>query len=75
MRDVTMRKRATATVEWVPPKSGEKQGHYKVRITSIDGSRPWIHFEPGPRSKKAEARARERAAAISEQMGKGRTVR
>ncbi len=69
-----MTKRATGTVVWVPPKNGEKQGHYKARVTCVDGSRPWIHFDPGPRSEQAEARARERAAGISEQVREQRIV-
>jgi len=69
-----MSKRAIGTVVWVPPKNGEKYGHYKARVTCIDGSRPWIHLDPGPRSEQAKARARERAAAISEQVREQRMV-
>src|SRR5262249_7400864 len=69
-----MSKPATGTVEWVPPTKGETQGHYKGRVTCIDGSRPWIHFEPGPRSEQAKARAKERAAANSAEMRKRRIV-
>ena len=61
-----MGKQATGTVEWAEPKPGERQGHYKARITLPDGTRPWIHFDPGPRSPQAEARAREKAAEASE---------
>jgi integrase len=63
-----MSKDRTGTVVYVPAKPGETQGHYKARVTCNDGSRPWIHFEAGPKSPQAEARAREKAAHRSEQF-------
>ena len=50
------------TVDWVLPGPSEQQGHYRYRITLIDGARPWIDVAPGPRSPLAEARVREVAA-------------
>lgn len=35
-----MARKATGTVVYLPPKAGEPQGHYKVRITLEDGARP-----------------------------------
>lgn len=65
----------TGTVVYVPAKPGEAMGHYKVRVTSNDGSRPWIHLQkPSPKSPQAEARAREKAAAWSERAGRDGVV-
>ncbi|HVX93661.1 MAG TPA: site-specific integrase, partial [Polyangia bacterium] len=55
----------TGTVEWVDA-TPTKPGHYRVRITTSDGRRPWIHCDPSPRSPQAEERAREKAAHWSE---------
>lgn len=61
-----MPRAATGTVEYVPPKKEERQGHYRVRITLPDGKRPWIPLKPGPKSPRAEALAREKAQEYSE---------
>jgi integrase len=58
----------TGTVVYVPPGGGEVLGHYKVRITCNDGSRPWVDLNPSPRSPEARAKAREAAAHYSEQF-------
>ena len=60
-----MGRKATGTASYVAGKDGST-GHYKVRITCPDGSRPWIHLDPTPKSAKRLAWARERAAAYSE---------
>lgn len=60
-----MPRRATGTVLYVPAKAGEAQGHYRIRCTFPDGSRPWFDLAPGPKSPQAEARAKETAAAYS----------
>ena len=65
-----MSRERTGTAQYVPPKPGEPQGHYKVRITCNDGSRPWVHLDPGPKSPQAEARAREAAAHYTEEFRK-----
>ena len=59
-----MPREATGVVEWVPANGakGEAQGHFRARITLTDGSRPYINFDPCPRSTQAEQRAREKAA-------------
>jgi hypothetical protein len=57
-----MAKSRTGTIEWVLPKEGEKQGHYRYRITLSDGARPWIACEPRPHSPEAEARVRKLSA-------------
>jgi integrase len=70
-------RKATGTVQWVPPRARDDRpetrvsgqtprGHYKVRITLPDGARPWIHLDPGPRSPAAERTARRTAEAYSE---------
>ena len=58
-----MARARTGSVVYVPPdkKKGEKLGHYKTRITLEDGSRPWIHLDPGPQDDNREAWAREQA--------------
>lgn len=61
-----MPRAATGTVVYAPPKKGEAQGHYRVRITLPDGKRPWIDRKPGPKSPRAEKLAREYAIEASE---------
>jgi integrase len=61
-----MARKATGTVAWVSAKKGAVKGHYKARITLPDGTRPWIHLDPGPRSPAAERTARRTAEAYSE---------
>ncbi len=45
--------------------------HYKVRVSFIDGSRPWIHLPPGL----SEDQARERAARIAKKAIEERWTR
>ena len=65
-----MPRAATGTVVWVPAGPGEEQGHYKARITLEDGSRPWVHFDPGQKSPTAEAKARDKAVAATKRARK-----
>lgn len=58
----------TGTAVYVEAKPGEARGHYRIRVTANDGSRPWFDLDPGPKSPQAEARARETAAAYSEDV-------
>ena len=60
-----MGRKARGTVTYVTS-SSSTAGHYKVRITCPDGSRPWIHLDPTPPSNQREAWAREKAATYSE---------
>ncbi len=64
-----MGRKRTGSVKWVEPDAtkGETQGHYVARLLLVDGSRPYIPFEPGPRSKVAETSAKHRAAGMQEQ--------
>jgi integrase len=55
-----MARKATGSVRY-----DEKKGCYVARIT-VPGGRPWVDLEPSAKSPKAEARAREKAAAITE---------
>src|SRR5580658_9604652 len=57
-----MPRELTGCVEYVPPEPGEQLGHYRYRISLVDGSRPWIDIAPTARSKDAEGRVREVAA-------------
>lgn len=61
-----MARKPTGTVGYVPPRQGETIGHWRVRVTCADGSRPWIDLDPSPKSKQTEAKAREAAAHYSE---------
>ncbi|MCE7894796.1 MAG: hypothetical protein DYH12_34680 [Sorangiineae bacterium PRO1] len=59
----------TGTVQrYEPAKPGEVHGRYVVRCSAPDGSRPLFHLDPSPKSPQAKARARETAAAITEQL-------
>jgi integrase len=77
MGDEKMGRRSNraGTIEWVPGRDGAP-GHYKARISLADGSRPWIHFEPGiskdSAQKKAASqteKARERGATYAPKRG------
>jgi integrase len=40
---------ATGHVDYVPAGEGEQFGHYRIRVTAADRSRPWIDMDPSPR--------------------------
>ena len=64
-----MPQRRTGTVQrYIEPKSGEEAGHYVVRCSAPDGSRPLFHLDPSPKSSKAEAEARKLAGEITERL-------
>lgn len=67
-----MGREATGTIEYVDAKPGEAQGRWKVRISLLDGARPWITCDPSPKSPQTEARAREKAAHWSERARRER---
>jgi hypothetical protein len=54
-----MTRARVGTIEWV-------KDHYRVRISLPDGTRPWIHLEPGV----SETMAREKAAGLTEKAWK-----
>ncbi len=56
---------AKGSVRWVEATKG-KPGHYAVRISLTDGSRPWIHCDPSARSPVAEQSARHKGEAWTE---------
>lgn len=59
----------TGTIHrYVPARPGEAHGHYVVRCSAPDGSRPLFHLKPSPKSPQAEERARESAAALTERL-------
>ncbi len=74
MAEVKKGRPATGTLTWCEPRKDQEQGHYAVRLTLADGTRPWIHLDPSPRSKQAEARAREKAAAWAERVAREQIV-
>jgi integrase len=61
-------------VEYVEAKAGEL-GHYRVRLRLADGTRPYVHLAPSPRSRQAEKRARRKAEAWMERVRAEGTVR
>lgn len=70
----TVRSKRSGTIQKYRAKSdkacscGATAGHYVVRCSAPDGSRPLFHLDPSPKSKQARERALEHAAAISEQL-------
>lgn len=59
----------TGTIHrYAPARPGEPHGHYVVRCSAPDGTRPLFHLKPSPKSPQAEARAHESAAAITEKL-------
>ena len=56
---------ATGTVKYVPGNDGA-EGHFDVRITCLDGSRPWIDLDPTPGTPKWRKWARRQAKALSD---------
>ncbi|GAC1557157.1 MAG: hypothetical protein NVS3B10_17200 [Polyangiales bacterium] len=54
-------------VEYVPGKPGDL-GHYRVRLFLADGTRPYVHLDPSPRSASAERRAHQKAEAWMERV-------
>jgi integrase len=60
-----MARQRTGTIEYVETK-GATPGHYKVRITCPNGSRPWFHLPPASRSPEGETEARRLAAEYSD---------
>lgn len=69
-----MPRKATGTVQWVPPKKGVTHGHFNVRVTMPDGTRPWFDVPPRPRSKYTEQRTREKALEWTERARRGGIV-
>lgn len=59
----------TGTIHrYAPARPGGPHGHYVVRCSAPDGTRPLFHLKPSPKSPQAEARARGSAAAITEKL-------
>ncbi|MGC4088435.1 MAG: hypothetical protein QM756_11165 [Polyangiaceae bacterium] len=61
-------KRTGTIFRYVQAKPGERQGHYVVRCSAPDGSRPLFHLDPSDESERAAAAARKTAEAISEEL-------
>src|SRR6188768_1540587 len=61
-------KRAGTIFRYAPPKAGEAQGHYIVRCSAPDGTRPLFHLDPSAESPKARARALRQAEGITEKL-------
>lgn len=57
---------------YVSAKVGEPHGHYFVRCTASDGSRPLFHLDPTPESPAARKAALATAAEISEKLWRER---
>lgn len=63
------RPRRSGTIfRYVPAKSGEPLGHYAVRCSAPDGTRPIFHLDPSAQSPRARATALHTAAGITEKL-------
>lgn len=61
--------RRTGTIHrYAPPKPGEPHGHYIVRCSAPDGSRPLFHLDPEPASPESREAALVAAAELSEAL-------
>jgi hypothetical protein len=69
-RERRRRENGRGCVVWCPPKNEADHGHYKARITLVNGERPWLFFEAGPKSPEAERSAEEAAAHHTEKARK-----
>jgi integrase len=70
MPDATNSKRTGTIHRYAPPKPGEQLGHYVVRCSAPDGSRPIFHLDPSPESPAAEVAARKVAEDISAELSR-----
>lgn len=61
-------KRTGTIHRYAPPKPGEPMGHYVVRCSAPDGTRPLFHLDPSPESPTARAAAQPTAEGITEQL-------
>ncbi|GMV14716.1 MAG: hypothetical protein AMXMBFR56_29400 [Polyangiaceae bacterium] len=67
--------RRTGTIfRYAPPKPGEALGHYVVRCSAPDGSRPLFHLDPSPESPNAAAAAKRVAEDITAELWEKRLV-
>lgn len=63
------RPRRSGTIfRYQPAKPGEAHGHYVVRCSAPDGTRPLFHLDPAAESPKARASALRSAEAITERL-------
>lgn len=66
-----LRPKLSGTIfRYVPAKAGEPLGHYVVRCSAPDGTRPLFHLDPSARSPKARASALRSAESITEELHK-----
>lgn len=63
------RKREGTVIGYQAGKGGA-QGHYVVRVSANDGSRPLVHLDPGPESKPALEKAKEAARHYTERFAR-----
>lgn len=64
-----MGRKATGTVmSYVPARAGEPLGHYKIRVSLPDGSRPPVHLDPSPESPEHMKLAQKAAVEISKRL-------
>jgi hypothetical protein len=61
-------KRSGTIFRYVPAKPGEALGHYVVRCSAPDGTRPLFHLDPSAESPKGEAKALRAAESITEKL-------
>jgi len=68
MTDAPKPKRTGTVFKYAPPKSGERFGHYVVRCSAPDGTRPLFHLDQVAESPEAEAAARKTAEEITTEL-------
>ena len=65
-----MPRKLSGTVKYDPAK-----GCYRARITLIDGFRPWVDLDPGPKSPTAKKSAQGKAAGLTERAREKKLTR
>ena len=68
MPDAPSPKRTGTIHRYAAPRPGDQLGHYVVRCSAPDGTRPLFHLDPGPESPKDEAVARQTAEDITAEL-------
>ncbi len=61
-------KRSGTIFRYAPPKPGEELGHYVVRCSAPDGTRPLFHLDPSPESEQDRQRALDNAKTITDEL-------
>jgi len=68
MKSAAKAKRTGTIFRYAAARSGEEHGHYVVRCSAPDGSRPIFHLDPAPRNAECEENARAQAEEITAKL-------